>query len=108
MRSPDFVGYIGPADIHDGTILKLQHNDATVRVLVKSSDGQLYAFEFDLVQSVTSVEPEGMTLYSLTEMAAAAPFRRFVFTNWDEEGKGMLDVVAQQIGIRKIADEAAF
>jgi hypothetical protein len=108
MRSSDFVGYIGPADIHDGTILKVQHNGPMLRVLVKSNDGQLYTIEFDLVQSVTSVEPEGMTLYSLTEMTGTMPFRRFVFANWDEEGKGMLDVVAQQIEIRKIADEAAF
>jgi hypothetical protein len=108
MSTPDFVGYIDEVDIHDGAILKVQHSGATVRVLARSYNGQLCSFEFDLVQPVESIEPENMTLYSLTEMAAAAPFRRFVFISSDEEGTGMLEIVAQQIGIRKIADEAAF
>jgi len=108
MSSPDFVGYINDPDIHDGVILKVQQRETKVRVLVRSYESQLYAFEFDLVQSVKSVEPEGMMLYSLTEMPAPPPFRRFVFTNWDEDGKGMLEVVAQEIRTRKIANEATF
>ena len=108
MSSPDFVGYINEPDIHDGVILKVEQSDTKVRVLVRSYESQLYAFEFDLVQSVKSFEPKGMMLYSLTEMAAEEPFRRFVFGNWDEEGKGLLEVVAQRIGIRKIANEAAY
>ena len=108
MSSPHFVGHINDPDIHDGAILKVQQSDTQVRVLVRSYEGQLYVFEFDQVESVKSVEPEGMMLYSLTEMLTAESFRRFVFTNWDEEGEGILEVVAQQIGIRKIANEAAF
>ena len=108
MNSPDFIGYLNDPDIHDGTILKVQQSDTQVRVLVRSYEGQLYVYEFDQVESVKSVVPEGMMLYSLTEMLTAEPFRRFVFTNWDEEGEGILEVVAQQIGIRKLENEAAF
>jgi len=107
MSDPDIVGEIYEPDIHDGAILKVEHIGATARVLVKAYEGQLYAFQFDLVESIKSFEPEGMMLYSLIEMRALRPFRRFVFTNW-AENESRLEVVAQQIGIDEIASEAAF
>src|SRR5438552_3305094 len=84
MNDPDFIGYIEKPDVHDGFVLQVQHNGETARVLVKAYDGHLYAFEFDGVKSVISFEPEGMMLYSLSEMAVPQPFRRFVFVNWTQ------------------------
>ncbi len=107
MSDPDIVGEIYEPDIHDGSILKVQHTGTIARVLVKAYEGQLYAFQFDLVESIKSFEPEGMMLYSLIEMRAVKPFRRFVFTNW-AENSSTLEVVAQQIKIDEIASEAAF
>src|SRR5688572_15877899 len=107
MSDPNIVGEIYEPDIHDGAILKVQHTGTTARILVKAYEGQLYAFQFDLVESIKSFEPEGMMLYSLIEMRAVKPFRRFVFTNWAENGS-MLEVVAQQIEVDEIVSEAAF
>jgi hypothetical protein len=108
MSDAEFVGYIPEPDVHDGIILRLQHSGASARVLVKACDGHLYAFEFDGVQSLKSFDAEGMMLYSLTEMTAVSPFRRFVFTNSDEEADGVLELVALEITSREIAEESAF
>lgn len=78
------------------------------RSWIKAHDGHLYAFTFDGVKSLKSFEAEGMMLYSLTEMTAVPPLRRFVFTNWDEEAEGFLDLVAVEITSREIAAEAEF
>jgi hypothetical protein len=107
MSDPDIIGEISKPDVHDGTILKVQHIGATTRVLVKTYEGQLYAFQFDLVESIKSFEPEGMMIYSLIKMRAPVPFRRFVFTNWAENAS-IFEVIAQQIEIDEIANEAAF
>ena len=108
MKDPEFVGYITEPDVHDGTILRIHHNGASARVLVKAYDGRLYAFTFSGVQSLKSVEAEGMMLYSLTEMTAVPPLRRFVFTNWNEEAEGVLDLVALEITSGEIVEEAEF
>ena len=108
MNGRDIINHIYEPDVHDGIVVQVRHEDATASVLVKAYEGQLFAFDFDGVKSVMAFEPEGMMLYSLTEMATSAPFRRFVFTNWDEEGKGALEVIAQQIRTREIANEDAF
>jgi hypothetical protein len=108
MSDPKFVGYIPEPDVHDGTILRVQRDGASARVLVKAYDGHLYAFKFEGVQSLKSFEAEGMMLYSLTEMTAVPPLRQFVFTNWDEEADGVLDLVALDITSREIAAEAEF
>ena len=108
MNDPDFIGYIDKPDVHDGFVLQVQDNGGTARILVRAYDGQLYAFEFDGVKSITSLKPEGMMLYSLSEMAAPQPFRRFVFVNWEDDSENALEVMAQQMRVRDIANETAF
>jgi hypothetical protein len=49
-----------------------------------------------------------MMLYSLSEIAAPQPFRRFVFVNWDEDSKNTLELVAQRFRVREIANETTF
>ena len=108
MNDPEFVGYIPEPDVHDGTILRVHQDGASAGVLVKASDGHLYPFKFEGVQSLKSFEAEGMMLYSLTEMTAVPPLRRFVFTNWDEEADGVLDLVALDFTSHQIAAESEF
>ena len=108
MNDPDFIGYIDKPDVHDGFLLQVQDNGGTARILVRAYDGQLYAFEFDGVKSITSLKREGMMLYSLSEMAAPQPFRRFVFVNWEDDSENALEVMAQQMRVRDIANETAF
>ncbi len=108
MNDPEFVGYISEPDVHDGTILRVQHDGASARVLVKAYDDHLHAFEFVGVQSLKSLNIEGMLLYSLTEMRAVSPLRRFVFTSWDGEADGVLEVVALEMTSGEIGAESEF
>ena len=108
MSDPEFVGYIPEPDVHDGIILRVQHDNATARVLVKVYDGHLYAFNFEGVKYLHNIKAEGMMLYSLTEMTAVPPLRRFVFTNWDHESDAILDLVALDFTSREIAEEGEF
>ena len=104
-----FVGYIQEPDIHDGVILRVQNRGVSVRVLVKAHDDRHYAIEFHGVQSLRSHQPEGMMVYSLSELAAAAPpWRRFAFTDWEESGGRFLEVTAERFKSYEVAGESAF
>jgi hypothetical protein len=105
MSEEVFVAYVGDPDIHDGHIVQVEKKDKRVRVLVRGFSGRRFWVEFSGVESVKSSRPEGMMLYSLSEMKAPAPLRRFVFTNWDEDDDAFLEIVAQDFVISKWAGE---
>ena len=44
-------------------------------------------------------EPEGMLLYSLSEMRALPPLRKFVFTNKEEDNQKSLSILATGFSI---------
>jgi hypothetical protein len=69
----------------------------TARVAIQGASGRRFTVEFRGVQSVRSHRAEGLPLYSLSEMKAPAPWRRFVFTNWDEEDDAALEVIAREV-----------
>ena len=50
----------------------------------------------------------GMMLYSLSEMTADPPYRRFEFTNWEEGGDGFLRVLAKEVVCCEIEEEKMF
>ncbi|MFQ5503873.1 MAG: hypothetical protein ACE5F1_03640 [Planctomycetota bacterium] len=50
------------------------------------------------MKKIRSVRPEGMYLYALSELTAEPPHRRFDFTNWDDEGDAMLQILARSFG----------
>ena len=108
MNTPAFLGYIAEPDVHDGVILRVEKNGDVLRVLVKANDGRLHVITFLQVHSAEMHEPEGMILYSLSEMTADPPYRRFEFTNWEEDGGGSLQVLAKEIVCCEIGEEKMF
>jgi hypothetical protein len=94
MSGSPFVGYVGDADIHDGSVLAVEHRSSELRVRVRGASGRLLVVDFRGVHSVRANCPEGMMLYALSELTAEPPLRRFAFTNWDEDGEEYLEVDA--------------
>jgi len=68
MSNAEFVGYVGPADLHDGTIVRVEANDEMVSVAVRAESGKVLRIIFAGVREVSSHEPEGMLLCALTEL----------------------------------------
>jgi hypothetical protein len=92
-----FLRYLSNDDVHDASVRAVTRNDNELRVVLQTADGRLLAFEFNDVQSLKMHRPEGMVLYSLSEMEASPPYRKFVFTNWDEEDDACLEILAREI-----------
>jgi hypothetical protein len=99
MPDSSFVGYLGDADFHDGSIVSVEQHDGTVSVRIRGVSGKLFVLDFSGVAEVRAVEPEGMILYALSEMSCRPPLRRFVFANWDDESKAHLEVEATGFAI---------
>jgi hypothetical protein len=90
--SDTFVAYVGPANLHDGTILAVEHGGAKGTVRIRGGDGLEYRLCFDDVCAVRTHRAEGMTLYAVAELVAAGPVRRFAFTNWDDADDAHLEI----------------
>src|ERR1043165_6340073 len=97
LTTGGFVGYIGPPEIHDGTIYRVYSDDQSLTVVVIDANEQEIRFHFVEVDAIDTVEPDGMFLYGLLEMEHEPPFRRFVFVNWDDEDTRRLEVVSKAI-----------
>ena len=100
MENSDFVGYVGLPDFHDGVILRVSDKGDTAEVVLEGYSGLNHLVLFEGVQAVEMNQPEGMLLYSLSEMRAAPPLRKFVFTNNDEEHPGYLSILATDFSVR--------
>ncbi|MHC1683091.1 MAG: hypothetical protein AB6733_09110 [Clostridiaceae bacterium] len=94
MSDEVFIQYIGDYRIHDSRVKEITHVKDDVKVFLISEDGEIIIASFSGVKSIISNKPEGMILYSITEMKEEFPFRRFVFVNDDDEGESSLEVVA--------------
>jgi len=90
MKSPDFVGHVGLPDFHDGVVLRVSLEGKTAEVVVQGYSGRGHVVLFEGVQAVEMYQPEGMLLYSLSEMRASPPLRKFVFANNEEHHPGYL------------------
>lgn len=102
MKNPtdtQFIGYVGSADIHDAVLMKVQHNGTKASVTLKTQSGQILEIEFEGVVSVKSDTPEGMILYSLSEMRHPQ-HRLFIFTNWEDEAEAHLEIVADDFRLK--------
>lgn len=73
--------------------------------MVLTYDERLFVIDFRKVRSASITDVKGMRLYSLSEMSAAPPFRRFVFVDWDEESNRHLEVVAQKISSVELTED---
>lgn len=101
MNEP-FVAYLNSDDVHDATVLRVTESAGALDVVIKTVEGKLVAFEFREVRSVKQHHPEGMLLYSLSETRVEPPYRKFSFTNSDEEDKAELEVVAKRFERRNM------
>ena len=95
-----FVAYVGNPDFHDGFVRRVSVEGETAEVVVEGYSGSEYIVLFNGVYEVEKNAPEGMELYSLSEMQARPPLRKFVFTNNDEEHPGLLSIVAKDFSVR--------
>jgi hypothetical protein len=55
---------------------------------VEGYSGREHVVLFEEVQAVEMNQPEGMVLYSPSEMRASPPLRKFVFSNNEEDQPG--------------------
>ena len=94
MPDSSFIRYVGEADFHDGSIVSVEQHEENVRVRVRGASGKVFVVDFSGVREVRANEPEGMMLYALSEMTSQPPLRRFVFANWDDQSKAILEVDA--------------
>jgi len=96
MNNGQFIQYIGNYRVHDGVIKKILQENDKVKVIMESMDKEEISIEFYGVKSIKSFNAEGMMLYSISEMKTDAPFREFIFTNWDDDGDEFLDIIAKE------------
>jgi|ERR1700722_18219447 hypothetical protein len=100
MSETEFIAYVGIADIHDSTVLRVSAKGKTAEVVIEGYSGRKHAILFDGVDQLEMNEPEGMFLYSLSEMRPEPPLRKFVFMHGDEDDQKSLSVVALDFRIR--------
>jgi hypothetical protein len=98
-----FVGYVGPPEVHDASVVTVSPSIDGLRVVLEMPDQGTIVVDFGGVWAYPAHEPEGMRLYSLTETAVdppqefLSPLRRFVFVNWDETDARSLVVLASTV-----------
>lgn len=100
MDSEIFVAYVGDPDFHDGHVLRVSAEATTAEIVVEGYSGKKYSVFFEGVDEVQMNAPEGMELYSLSEMLASPPLREFVFTNNEEDHPGILRVIAKSFRVQ--------
>jgi hypothetical protein len=100
MNDTGFIGYVGSPIVHDGIVLRVCVKGDTVEVVIQGCGGQEHVVLFEGVDSFEMNAPEGMVLYSLSEMRTAPPLRKFVFIKSEEDHPGCLSVWAKDFCIR--------
>ncbi len=101
MAGASFVGYIGHAEFHDGSIVAVDQQVGEASVRVRGASGTVFVVDFGGVRAVRANQPEGMMLYALSELSGEPPLRRFAFANWDEDSPAYLEVDAVTIAVRE-------
>ncbi|MCY6372200.1 hypothetical protein [Clostridium ganghwense] len=95
MHEESFVRYIGDYRVHDSRIKAIESDQNTLQVSLRSEDNEIIIVKFVGVKSVSSNRPEGMILYSISEMKEQSPFRKFVFVNWNDDDDASLEIISQ-------------
>jgi len=107
----DFLGVVGDPDIHDSVVLATVEQGDSVSVILErtaykgESVGRAtprLEVRFVGVRDVESRREAGMVVYSLAELKGEPPWRRFVFTNWDDEDEASLEIWAQDVEWRDV------
>ena len=114
MSEQRFIGYIQEPDVHDGVIISATYKSGFLRslfdkrkvqVLVLTHEERLFGIWFTRVRSANIRNADGMRLYSISEMHATPPFRRFVFVDWEEPSDRHCEVVAREIASAEITED---
>ncbi|HEX5704797.1 MAG TPA: hypothetical protein VFX97_16480 [Pyrinomonadaceae bacterium] len=97
MEKGSFIGYHYTDDVHDAVVKRVHQENERLQVDIETIEGHAVAFSFTGVQTVDAHQAEGMLLYSLSEMESPPPYRRFVFTNSDDDDPARLEIVARGV-----------
>jgi hypothetical protein len=97
--SNEFLGYVGPAELHDGTVLAVECCGAEATVRVRGADAREYRLLFSGVRAIRAHRAEGMMLYAVAELRSDGSARRFVFPNWDESDDARLEIEAREMHV---------
>lgn len=90
-----FIAYAGDPEIHDGVITHFEHQGTKALVTIKAVSGRIFQITFDGVVLIKSNKPEGMKLFSLTEIKHPEQ-RLFRFANWEDEDDAFLEITADR------------
>ena len=99
----EFLAYVGPAHLHDGTVLAVEHCGADATVHVRGVDAREYRLLFRGVCAIRAHRAEGMMLYAVAELRSQGLARRFVFSNWDESDDVRLEIEAHDMHVEPAA-----
>ncbi|HEU4934258.1 MAG TPA: hypothetical protein VFT48_19370 [Pyrinomonadaceae bacterium] len=114
MSEQRFIGYIQEPDVHDGVIVKATYKSGFLRsvfdkrvvtVIVLTYEERLFVIWFSRVRSASIINADGMRLYSLSEMHATPPCRRFVFVDSEEKSNRYCEVVAREIASIEMTED---
>jgi len=100
LTEETFRGHVGPAKIHDATVLRVERTREAVTVRLRSCAGDPFALVFPGAFEVRALRPEGMLLYALAELRTDRP-RLYAFQNADDEAEEFLEVRATGFHERK-------
>ena len=102
MAIDEFIAYAGDPDFHDGSVVSVVEERDSTRVVVRGASGQEFVVEFRGVKAMRSCKPEGMLIYSLSEMKAQPPARRFEFANWHEDDDAFFSIDAEDFSVARL------
>lgn len=66
-----------------------------MNILLESPEGETFFTRFKNVKSIKSNNPIDMKIYALSEIEEIAPYRKFIFANWDEDDDSILEIVSK-------------
>jgi hypothetical protein len=94
----EFHSYVGPPQIHDGTILSLDTDfPVSVTVRIRGGDAREIVLVFDGVRAVRQRRAVGMVLSGLAELGPACSARRFAFVSRDDDDDATLEIDAERM-----------
>lgn len=100
MADRAFIAYIGDRDFHDAYVRSFAHIGDQVQVTLETQNERRIQVHFSGVRKVVAVQPDGMMIYALSEMQGEAPYRYFIFLNWEEDDQATLEVEALELSFQ--------
>ncbi len=92
-----FIAYVGSPDVHDASVKSVFRLDDSIKVELESQTRRRFRVLFAGIKTLVSDQPEGMSLYSISEMCSDTPYRKFVFVNSREDDPARLEIEARDM-----------